>query len=76
MAQQTAVDYLLSQLPNKHQMRYLLNQKGIIKKVKEMEKEQIKNAYSTGYDDAQCNHINDVDNYINDLYYLSSEGDK
>jgi hypothetical protein len=40
--QQTAVDYLLDQLPNKHELRYQLNQKGIIKKAKEMEQEQIK----------------------------------
>ena len=42
MKLQTAVDYLLDQLPNKHELRYQLNQKGIIKKAKEMEQEQIR----------------------------------
>jgi len=46
--QQTAVDYLLNQLPNKHQMRYVLNQKGIIKKAKEMERERIQEAWRDG----------------------------
>jgi hypothetical protein len=38
-----------------------------------MENEFIKNAYNAGYDDAMCNHINDVENYINDLNYLNSK---
>jgi hypothetical protein len=43
------------------------------KQAKAMEKEQIMNAYIAGYDDAKCNHINDVENYINDLNYLNSK---
>jgi rRNA-processing protein FCF1 len=76
MTQQTAVEYLLSNLPNRFR-NAILNECGEeIEKAKEIEKEQIRKAYSMGYDDAQCNHINDVENYINDLYYLNSEGDK
>jgi len=76
MAQQTAVEYLLSNLPNRFR-NAILNECGEeIEKAKEIEKEQIRKAYNIGYEDAKCNHINDADNYINDLYYLSSEGDK
>jgi hypothetical protein len=34
----------------------------------EMEKEQIIEAYNTGYEDAKCNHISDSDNYFNQKY--------
>ena len=70
---QTAVDYLLSQLPNKHELRYQLNQKGIIKKAKEMEKEKTIKDYNMGYNDAQCNHINDAENYANEQEYLNNK---
>jgi hypothetical protein len=76
MAQQTAVEYLLSNLPNRFRNAILNECSEEIEKAKEMEKEQIRKAYNIGYEDAKCNHINDVENYINDLYYLSSEGDK
>jgi len=76
MTQQTAVEYLLSNLPNRFR-NAILNECGEeIEKAKEIEKEQIRKAYNIGYEDAKCNHINDVENYINDLYYLNSEGDK
>ncbi len=29
----------------------------------------IKIAYNDGYDDAKCNHVNDCDNYTNDIEY-------
>jgi hypothetical protein len=44
----------------------------VVRQAKEIEKEQIRKAYNMGYEDAKCNHINDVDNYINDLSYLSN----
>jgi len=62
MAQQTAVEYLLSQLPNKYQQRYKLNEKGVIKKAKEMEKEQIIEAYCKGDDNIGA------EQYYNETY--------
>ncbi len=35
-------------------------------KAKEMEKEQRNKDYNAGYTDAQCNHINDCENYGNE----------
>jgi len=33
---------------------------------KQMEKEKCIQDYNAGYDDAQCNHINDAENYSNE----------
>jgi len=37
-----------------------------------IEKEQRIKDYNAGYTDAQCNHINDADNYANEIEYLRS----
>jgi hypothetical protein len=29
--------------------------------------------YNTGYADAQCNHVNDAENYVNEQNYLNHE---
>jgi hypothetical protein len=31
------------------------------------------NAYNAGYDDAQCNHINDAENYANEQKYMNDK---
>ena len=36
------------------------------------EKEQRVKAYNIGYEDGQCNHINDAENYINESEYIES----
>jgi len=41
----------------------------ILKKAKEMEKEQRIMDYNVGHSDGLCNHINDADNYINEQNY-------
>jgi hypothetical protein len=33
--------------------------------------DMVRAAYNAGYLDANCNHINDVDTYINDITYLN-----
>jgi hypothetical protein len=43
---------------------------------KQMEKEQRIKDYNVGYDDAQCNHINDAENYANEIDYLQSRIDE
>jgi hypothetical protein len=40
---------------------------------KEIEKEQRIMDYNAGHADGLCNHINDVDNYINEQNYLKDE---
>ena len=40
-------------------------------KAKEMNKEQRIKDYNAGYNDAQCNHINDAENYVNQQEYLN-----
>ena len=42
----------------------------ILEQAKQMEKEQRIKDYNAGYTDAQCNHINDAENYANEQNYL------
>ena len=60
MAQQTAVEWLWS-LSKKRELDIF-----DLEQAKAMEKEQRIKDYNTGYDDAQCNHINDAENYVNE----------
>jgi hypothetical protein len=68
MAQQTAVEWLIK----------IYQQTGKIDNfdlevAKEMEKEQRIRDYNAGYNDAQCNHINDAENYSNEQEYLNNK---
>lgn len=47
----------------------------IEEQAKEMEKKQRIKDYNAGYTDAQCNHVNDADNYANQIEYLQSQVD-
>ena len=60
MAQQTAVEWLLEIFWGNEGM---LTTKQL-EEAKEMEKQQRIRDYNIGYQDAQCNHINDAENYI------------
>jgi len=44
-----------------------------LQEAKEMEKEQRIMDYNAGHADGLCNHINDVNNYINEQNYLKDE---
>ena len=71
MAKQTAVLWLAIKLYEKMKM----NGDGkvfdkILEQAKQMEKEQRIKDYNAGYTDAQCNHINDAENYANEQNYL------
>jgi hypothetical protein len=75
MAQQTAVEWLINQSLNwsrdtKNSNDYIEFPKNAIKQAKQMEKEQRIKDYNAGYDDAQCNHINDAENYANEQEYV------
>ena len=43
----------------------------VVRQAKAMEKEQRIKDYNAGYDDAQCNHINDAENYTNESDYIN-----
>ena len=68
MAQQSAVDWFVEQLP----IRIINMYHKEIEQVKQMEREQRIKDYNVGYTDAQCNHINDADNYANEQEYLTT----
>jgi len=69
MAQQTAVEWLYD--------RFLFAGYAIPsewkEQAKQMEKEQRIQDYNAGYTDAQCNHINDAENYVNEINYINSK---
>ena len=44
-----------------------------VEQAKAMEKEQRIRDYNAGYTDAQCNHINDAENYVNEQEYLNNK---
>ena len=56
---------------------YLSLPKDEFEKIKEqakaMEKEQRIRDYNAGYTDAQCNHINDAENYSNEQDYINNK---
>ena len=73
MKQQTPVDWLIQIVSTP-----LFNiPQDVIDKAKLMEREQrMKDygaGYNAGYQDAQCNHINDAENYVNEQDYLNSD---
>lgn len=69
MTQQTAIDYFKDELIKQG----FFVPGGIYAQARQIEKEQRINDYNAGYTDAQCNHINDAENYVNEQNYLSDE---
>jgi hypothetical protein len=67
MKQQTAVQYLFERLFDTPIDK--LEWYAILKQAEKMEKEQRNKDYNAGYTDAQCNHINDCENYGNEQDY-------
>lgn len=71
MAQQTAVNWLVDQIKSDQNQKSLSPNEWmqVIEQAKQMEKDKTIKDYNAGYDDAQCNHINDSDNYANEQAY-------
>lgn len=69
MAKQTVVDWLVSRI-NRTSYDKVAE---LIEQANQLEKEQRIEDYNAGYTDAQCNHINDAENYINEQEYLNDE---
>ena len=77
MAQQTAVEWLEQQLKDTYDkegklpLAYTLD---LVRQSKQMEKEQLKQefieGYNLGYEDSQCNHINDGETLAQEREYL------
>jgi hypothetical protein len=72
MAQQTAVEWLVEQLIPKAMVTYDATTYNAVQQAKAMEKKQRIRDYNAGYTDAQCNHINDAENYVNEQEYLNN----
>ena len=70
MAQQTAVEYLIEKLFTEYRFAFSGT---IVDQAKQMEMEKAIMDYNAGYDDAQCNHINDAENYANEQKYLNDK---
>jgi hypothetical protein len=71
---QTVVDFLIENLHLRNDIYFVTKDKRkIIEQAKEMEEEQRIMGYNAGHADGLCNHINDVDNYINEQNYLKDE---
>ena len=69
MTHQTAIEWLIKRYHDFGTLYY-----EDMTKAKEMELEQRKENFKIGYNqrylDAQCNHINDADNFANEQEYL------
>jgi hypothetical protein len=64
---QTAVEFLINEIPNT--IRYALEEEGVIEQAKEIEKEQIKDAYTTGVEeDVYSNTLRTGEMYYNETY--------
>jgi hypothetical protein len=73
MAQETTIDWIKREMEKFGERSHLLldweSFDIIIEEAKAIEKDQRIKDYNAGYDDAQCNHINDAENYVNDSKY-------
>jgi len=63
----TVINWFVEQLP----IRIINMYHKEIEQAKQMEMEKTIIDYNAGYDDAQCNHINDAENYANEQEYLN-----
>jgi hypothetical protein len=66
---QTALDWFLSRVNKTSYDK--INE--LIELAKQLEKEQRIQDYNAGYTDAACNHINDAENYLNEITYMTDE---
>ncbi len=70
----TAVEWLEDNLiGNPHTENDFIHNRNVFQQAKQMEKEQRIQDYNAGYTDAQCNHINDAENYVNEINYINSK---
>ncbi len=68
----TAVEWLIAEL-QRLPLEHRLEKAHLFYHAKQMEREQRIKDYNMGYTDAQCNHINDAENYVSEQEYLNCE---
>jgi hypothetical protein len=83
MAQQTAVEFIEEAIKTRQRnwndryqqgyQRALTEIAMYIEEARQMEVDKCIQDYNAGYDDAQCNHINDAGNYANESEYIKSK---
>ena len=66
---QTALDWFLSRVSKTSYDKM----SELVEQAKKLEKQQRIQDYNAGYTDAQCNHINDAENYLNEITYMTDE---
>lgn len=67
----TAVEWLVNEIDMQYPQINIRWKQWMIDRAKQMEQEQRIKDYNAGYQDGQCNHINDAENYVNEQNYLS-----
>jgi hypothetical protein len=67
----SVTDYLVSKLWARH--GGISDE--IIETAREMERLNSIRDYNAGYEDASVNHINDAENYVNDINYINKNYD-
>lgn len=45
----------------------------LVEQAKEIERKQRIKDYNVGYLDAKCNHVQDAENYLNEITYMTDE---
>ena len=74
---QTAVEWLIDNWIKFNDIDIELddfaNLRPLLEQAKQMEKEQRNKDYNAGYMDAQCNHVNDCENYGNEQDYQNAK---
>ena len=66
---QTALDWFLSRVSKTSYDKM----SELVEQAKKLERKQRIQDYNVGYTDAQCNHVNDAENYLNEITYMSDE---
>ena len=74
MAQQTAIEWLEQSIAKQNLLIFMhFEELGFFSQAKQIENKQRIKDYNVGYTDAQCNHINDSENYVNEQEYLNDD---
>ena len=65
---QSAVEWLIEQY-----IKDGLFLQGVYEQAMQIEMKKCISDYNAGYDDAKCNHINDAENYANEIRYINQQ---
>ena len=65
----SGLEHFIFNLPERFKNAILNSCGDLIDESRQIEMEKCISDYNAGYDDAKCNHINDADNYANEIRY-------